>query len=111
MPWVDRYALTLRLMLSILRRKLGLGTVTLTPQASAAQPMPMPMDGSTILVGGAPGPNPTDPAAQAATMEDYGFTWPTEAGAWNPSNTPLWLQDAVSVFIILIFFYKNEEVR
>lgn len=82
-------------MLAILRRKLGLVTVTHTSQPSAAQPVPT--DGSTILVGGAPGPNPTDPAAQAATMEDYGFVWPAEAEAWSPSNIPLWLQEAVSV--------------
>jgi hypothetical protein len=82
-------------MLAILRRKLGLGTITHTPQPSTARPMPT--DGSTILVGGAPGPNPTDSAAQAATMEDYGFVWPTEAGPWTPSNIPLWLQEAVSV--------------
>jgi hypothetical protein len=82
-------------MLAILRRKLGLATVTHTSQPSTSQPMPT--DGSTILVGGAPGPNPTDPAAQAATMEDYGFAWPAEAGAWSSSNIPLWLQEAVSI--------------
>lgn len=82
-------------MLAILRRKLGLATVTQTPQPSASQPVPT--DGFTILVGGAPGPNPADPAAQASTIEDYGFAWPAEAGAWSASNIPLWLQEAVSV--------------
>jgi len=86
-------------MLAILRRKLGLGTITHALQPHVAQPVPM--DGSTILVGGAPGPNPnpTDPATHAATMDDYGFVWPAEAGAWSPSNIPLWLQEVVSASI------------
>jgi hypothetical protein len=95
--WVGRYALTLRLMLAILRRKLGLGTVPHTQQSSASQAIPM--DGSTILVGGTPGPNPSDPTAM---IEDLGFVWPTEAGAWSPSYIPLWLQEAVSVFISIL---------
>jgi hypothetical protein len=31
-------------------------------------------------------------------IEDFGFVWPTEAGAWRPSYIPLWLQEAVSVY-------------
>ena len=92
---VGRYALTLRLMLAILRRKLGLATVGHASQPSTSQPMPT--GGSTLLVCGAPGPNPTGPAAQVTTMEEYGFVWPAEAGAWSPSNIPLWLQEPVSV--------------
>lgn len=98
--WFGRYALTLRLMLAILRRKLGLGNTTHTLQPPANQPVPT--DGSTILVGGTPGPNPSDPTSQAATMEDFGFVWPAEAGAWSPSNIPLWLQEVVSDFTFLL---------
>ena len=95
-----RYALTLRLMLAIVRRKLGLGLGNTThTHAHAAQPpvatQGVPTDGSTILVGGTAGPNPSDRAAQAATLEDYGFVWPAEAGAWSLSYIPVWLQEAV----------------
>ena len=74
-----RYALTLRLMLAIVRRKLGLGL------GNTGHTQPVPTDGSTILVGGTAGPNPSDPAAQGATLEDFGFVWPAEGGAWSPS--------------------------
>lgn len=94
--WDGSYTLTLRLMLAILRRKLSVGNATNTPQSSTAKPMPT--DGSMILVGGAAGPSPSEPAAQAARMEDFGFVWPAEAGTWGPSNIPFWLQEAVSDF-------------
>jgi len=84
-------------MLAILRRKLNLGTVTHATQPPTARPVPM--DGSTILVGGTPGPNPSESTAQVATLEDLGFVWPAEAGPWSPSNIPLWLQEAVSSFV------------
>jgi hypothetical protein len=86
-------------MLAILRRKLGLGNTTHPLQPPANQPVPA--DGSTILVGGTPGPNPSDPTAQAGTLEDFGFVWPAEAGAWSASHIPLWLQEVVSIFIFL----------
>ena len=98
-----RYALTLRLMLAIVRRKLGLGLGNTTHAHTHTHgSQPVPTDGSTILVGGTagPNPNPADPAAQAATLEDFGFVWPAEAGAWSPSYIPVWLQEAVRINFI-----------
>ena len=97
---VGRYVLTLRLMLAIVRRKLGLGLGHTTRAHTRALQLPaatqpVPTDGLTILVSGTAGPNPSDSASQAATLEDLGFVWPAEAGAWSPSYIPVWLQAAV----------------
>lgn len=107
--FAERYALTLRLMLSHFRRKTGaISTVPGTPGNGVA--------GETL---------PSDPASGAATVGDFegglqsllslpqmdglgavsneawpllgdgadGFAWPTE---FSPSNLPSWLQDNVS---------------
>ena len=113
-----RYALTLRLMLAIVRRKLGLGLGhTTRAHTRALQPpaatQPVPTDGSTILASGTAGPSPSDSASQAATLEDFGFVWPAEAGAWSPSYIPVWLQAAVRhisfsfSFIFSFFLFRS----
>lgn len=65
----ERYALTLRIMLASLRRKLGL------VQAEAQPFVPEMM---------AP-----------FTMEELGLAWPAERGTFSPSAIPLWLQEQV----------------
>ena len=117
---VGRYALTLRLMLVIVRRKLGLGLGHTThghtrALKSPAATQPVPTDGPTILVSGTAGPNPSDSASQAARLEDFGFVWLAEAGAWSPSYIPVWLQAAVrhisfhfQLFFIFSFFVLED---
>ena len=100
---VGRYALTLRLMLAIVRRKLdlGLGNTTHTHTHATQLPattQPVPTDGSTILEGG---PNPSDPAAQAATLDNFGSIWPAKAGVWSPS---LATRGGETHFIFIYFF-------
>lgn len=92
-PATVRYALTLRIMLANLRRKLGLSSIgpagSLTPGGST-----MPMPPADVMVppgfaepGGVPAP---------LTMEELGFTaWPSDRGAFNPSSIPAWLQEQV----------------
>ncbi|KAF8658282.1 hypothetical protein AX16_002056 [Volvariella volvacea WC 439] len=84
----ERYALTLRIMLANLRRKvanLGLGISTPAPT------MPPPQFAENMIV------SPTtyvDPALPAPfTMEELGFVWPSDRGTFNPSVIPVWLQE------------------
>ncbi|KZV73304.1 hypothetical protein PENSPDRAFT_574673 [Peniophora sp. CONT] len=75
----ERYALTLRIMLANLRRKVGM----LPPQG--ATPGPDVMTGAFE----------TQPAPPF-TMEELGFSWPNSQGApppLNPSDIPVWLQE------------------
>ena len=88
----ERYALTLRIMLANLRRKIGMH--------------PNPMAGGSDLMQAAPPPPFLDPnlvnagpavAPQPLTLEELGMPWPTDRGAgiFSPSNIPLWLQEQV----------------
>jgi hypothetical protein len=110
--FAERYALTLKLMLSSVRRKTGaMSTVPGTPKLAPGQ------KGHTL---------PSEPAAYAGSLNGAGggldsllampqagvdgadlgsvtnwnfdqevenFSWPTE---FSPSNLPVWLQDGVS---------------
>ncbi|KZS98190.1 hypothetical protein SISNIDRAFT_546194 [Sistotremastrum niveocremeum HHB9708] len=82
----ERYALTLRLMLANLRRKLGIA------------PMPMQHDPHVMTDRGQhlmaqhfldPGAIPSGPI----TQEELGFHWPTPGGQISPSTIPIWLQE------------------
>jgi hypothetical protein len=99
----ERYALTLRVMLASLRRKLGLGApagagaAPLTPGTGV--PLPLVPDGLFVDHGvgpGVPPPGGVDAplASMPFTMEELGFpAWPAERGAlaFGPSNIPAWL--------------------
>lgn len=77
--YAERYALTLRLMLSNLRRKTGaLSTVPGTPREA---PIP-PFDATGL-----------DSLLSLPDNSQDIFAWPTE---FSPSNLPVWLQDGVS---------------
>jgi hypothetical protein len=85
----ERYALTLRVMLASLRRKLGLA-VSGGPPMAPATGMPLPLDGLFGDLSTADG----QPASMPFTMEELGFpAWPAERGAlaFGPSNIPAWL--------------------
>ncbi|KAI5120651.1 hypothetical protein M0805_007988 [Coniferiporia weirii] len=82
----ERYALTLRIMLANMRRKVGL-TLAVPPTAS----MPLPPGAENMLVS----PSYVDPGVGPApmTMEELGFAWPSERGIFSPSAIPTWLQE------------------
>ena len=84
----ERYALTLRLMLANLRRKVGM---TSTPMAGgemmAGPPAPPFTDPSLV---------PAPPVPPPFTMEELGVPWPHSQAIFSPSSIPVWLQDQVS---------------
>lgn len=84
----ERYALTLRLMLANLRRKVGMSSGGVTPMSgdmmSAAPPF---LDPSLVTVPPVPPP---------FTMEELGVPWPHSQAIFSPSSIPVWLQDQVS---------------
>jgi hypothetical protein len=83
----ERYALTLRIMLANLRRKVGMAsgintTMPVMAPSSYAEGMIIPnafVDPGTI-------PPPF-------TMEELGFDWPSDRGIFSPAAIPLWLQE------------------
>ncbi|KAF8161081.1 hypothetical protein B0H34DRAFT_781703 [Crassisporium funariophilum] len=83
----ERYALTLRIMLANLRRKVGLGSGISTPIPT----MPPTSFPESMVV------SPTfhvDPAMPPPfTMEELGFVWPNDRGIFSPSAIPIWLQE------------------
>lgn len=83
----DRYALTLRIMLANLRRKVGLRSGISTP----APTLPPPFSDNMMM-----SPTFHDPTMPPPiTMEEIGFTWPNDRGTFSPSSIPLWLQEQV----------------
>ncbi|KAH9485403.1 Transcriptional activator of proteases prtT [Psilocybe cubensis] len=83
----ERYALTLRIMLANLRRKVGLRSGINTPIPT----IPPPPFAENMVV------SPTlfhDPAMPPPfTMEELGFAWPNDRGIFSPTAIPLWLQE------------------
>ena len=85
------YALTLRIMLANLRRKVGM-----LPGISAPiQNLPPP-----LLPEGMVGPyvDTHTVGPPPLTMEELGFTWPGDRGMVNPSTIPVWIQEQVCRF-------------
>ncbi|KAJ7680323.1 hypothetical protein DFH06DRAFT_1162653 [Mycena polygramma] len=84
----ERYALTLRIMLANLRRKVGLGSGINTP-VPMMPPPPLLADGRLIV-----SPTFIDPTMPPPfTMEELGFQWPSDRGIFSPSAIPVWLQE------------------
>ncbi|TFK44692.1 hypothetical protein BDQ12DRAFT_30687 [Crucibulum laeve] len=85
----ERYALTLRIMLANLRRKVGMGSGINTPAPSS---MPPPSFAENMIV--SPTTSYIDPNMPPPfTMEELGFAWPSDRGIFNPSTIPIWLQE------------------
>ncbi|KAG8214039.1 hypothetical protein J3R82DRAFT_10795 [Butyriboletus roseoflavus] len=84
----ERYALTLRIMLANLRRKVGM----LPGIAAPIQNLPPP-----LLPEGMVGPYVDTPAMgpPPLTMEELGFSWPGDRSIFNPSTIPVWIQEQV----------------
>ncbi|CAA7263161.1 unnamed protein product [Cyclocybe aegerita] len=84
-----RYALTLRIMLANLRRKVGLGSGMTTP---APPTMPPPPFAENMIV--SPTSTFHDPGMPPPfTMEELGFVWPNDRGIFSPAAIPVWLQE------------------
>ncbi|KAJ7346618.1 hypothetical protein DFH08DRAFT_868806 [Mycena albidolilacea] len=84
----ERYALTLRIMLAHLRRKVGLQSGINTPVPTMPPP-PLLADGRLIV-----SPSFIDPTVPPPfTMEELGFQWPNDRGIFSPSAIPVWLQE------------------
>ncbi|KAK7057190.1 transcriptional activator of proteases prtT [Favolaschia claudopus] len=84
----ERYALTLRIMLANLRRKVGLQSGINTPIPTMPPP-PLLADGRLIV-----SPTFVDPALPPPfTMEELGIQWPSDRGIFSPSAIPVWLQE------------------
>ncbi|KAF9049734.1 hypothetical protein BJ165DRAFT_1341892 [Panaeolus papilionaceus] len=83
----ERYALTLRIMLANLRRKVGIASAIPNP----APTMPPPSFAENMIVS----PSFHDPATMPPpfTMEELGFAWPNERGIFSPAAIPVWLQE------------------
>ena len=104
----ERYAITLRVVLANLRRKIGLST----DNGHGAKSVPNAADGPSLSGGAAGRPPPenslvaTGPFQRAApgtatsapangpfTVEELGFNWPADWGSISPSNLPVWIQE------------------
>lgn len=81
----ERYALTLRIMLANLRRKVGIASGMANNHLS--MPPPSMLEGMVVS------PTFGDAGQQPFTMEELGFVWPTERGVFSPSIVPVWLQE------------------
>lgn len=81
-------------MLANLRRKIGMQSIQPTPT----------MGGD--LVGPYGDPQPT--AATNFSLEDFGFSWPD--GVFSPTNIPMWLQEAVWIFVWLLAQLANDMI-
>ncbi|KAG9103475.1 hypothetical protein FRC06_010583 [Ceratobasidium sp. 370] len=94
----ERYALTLRVMLTNLRRKIGMTTPGFQPgdaaAAAAAAAGAAPIDVSGVGVYDA---NLAGMGTNA--LDEMAFVWPADS-MFSPSNIPLWLQEAVSNFLV-----------
>ncbi|CAE6393762.1 unnamed protein product [Rhizoctonia solani] len=88
----ERYALTLRVMLTNLRRKIGLTTPALQPGDG------IDVSAVTSATPGVTGFDPTAPTSATGLtgmgiLDDMAFSWPADS-MFSPSNIPLWLQEA-----------------
>ncbi|KAH0827973.1 hypothetical protein J3R83DRAFT_3612 [Lanmaoa asiatica] len=80
------YALTLRIMIANLRRKVGMHPGIAAPIQNLPPPLlPEGMVGPYVDTH-AMGPPPL-------TMEELGFSWPGDRGMFNPSTIPVWIQE------------------
>lgn len=98
----ERYAITLRVTLANLRRKIGLvpnnthGAHAVPNAAGGPSPDNLlvatgQFQTATPGVAGAPGP--PAPITGPFTVEELGFNWPADWGSISPSSLPVWIQE------------------
>jgi hypothetical protein len=90
------YALTLRIMLANLRRKMGIMSRMSTPVSNL--PPPSMSDGGMMV-----SPTFVEAANVPApfTVEELGFTWPSDLRNFTPATIPVWLQEQVSQPLVI----------
>ncbi|CAL1707147.1 unnamed protein product [Somion occarium] len=81
----ERYALTLRIMLANLRRKIGLSSGGVNPMGGTEMMAPPPFIDPSLV--------PAPPAPPPFTMEELGIPWPHSQAIFSPSSIPVWLQE------------------
>ncbi|KAF8608925.1 hypothetical protein BDV93DRAFT_433742 [Ceratobasidium sp. AG-I] len=84
----ERYALTLRVMLTHLRRKIGMTTPALHPGEATGQ-IDMSGVNASVYDTGAAGLA----GMGAGVLDEMSFVWPADS-MFSPTNIPLWLQEA-----------------
>ena len=105
----ERYAVTLRIMLAHLRRRIGLAASNNAGGSHSVSNAPPLPSGSTaggqppVTLLGATGQfqqsTPGTAGAQASpvtspfTVEELGFNWPADWGTISPSSLPVWIQE------------------
>jgi hypothetical protein len=97
----ERYAITLRVMLANLRRKIGLGATTVHgshpgPNAPGGPPPENLVAAGpfqTATPGAAGASAPPVPVTVPFTVEELGFNWPADMGLISPSSLPVWIQE------------------
>jgi len=105
----ERYAITLRVTLASLRRKIGL----VPNNAHGTHAIPNTTGGPPFSGGAAGGAPPEDllvaagpfqaatpgtagapaPVTGPFTVEELGFSWPADWGSISPSSLPVWIQE------------------
>lgn len=94
------YALTLRIMLANLRRKIGMVPGVGAPIQNLPPPLlPEGMVGPYVDAH-AVGPPPL-------TMEELGFSWPGDRGMFNPSTIPVWIREQVCDFSLALLEFTS----
>ena len=96
----ERYALTLRIMLANLRRKVGIRSGISTPVPT----IPPPQFAENMIVSPTFHHDPNMPPP--FTMEELGFAWPNDRGIFNSSAIPVWLQEQVCPMFILHMYMR-----
>jgi len=98
----ERYALTLRVMVANLRRKIGLvqnaaqGAHTTSNAAGGSAPDDLLATAGTFQAstsGTTGAPAYPAPVTGPFTVEELGFNWPADWGSITPSSLPVWIQE------------------
>ncbi|PSS37802.1 hypothetical protein PHLCEN_2v270 [Hermanssonia centrifuga] len=84
-PPPNRYALTLRIMLANLRRKISLASSSVHNMQNT--------DPSLLGVPSFMDPSLVSQAPPPFTMEELGMSWPSDLRMFSPSAIPVWLQE------------------
>ena len=94
----ERYAITLKVTLANLRRKIaqsGVQGAHMGPDGVGGQPPEnlLVSSGSFQTAGMSGTPTTPTPTTGPFTVEELGFSWPADWGAITPSNLPVWIQE------------------
>ena len=91
----ERYAITLKVTLATLRRKIAQNNAQGAHDGTGGQsPESLLVAGGSFQAAGMAGtPTTPTPAAGPFTVEELGFSWPADWGPVAPSSLPAWIQE------------------